>query len=110
MLNERQMDAVVDDLMRFEVATSEALRETCGPRSPEIVTAAIQLHEATRETMRAALVYNDYDAVTTPLGRTLDRLGIPLEPESEDWLRAARRAARALIEVAGENIHREQGV
>ncbi|NKX42932.1 site-specific integrase [Rhodobacteraceae bacterium R_SAG2] len=44
------------------------------------------------------------------MGRTLNRLGISLEPGSEDWLRAARRAARALIEVADENIHREQGV
>ena len=110
MLDERQLDSMVDDLMRFEVATSEALRETCGPRGPEAVTAAIRLHEATRETMRSALFYNDYDAVTAPLGRTLDRLGVPLEPESEDWLRAARRAARALIEVADENIHREQGI
>lgn len=110
MLDERQLDTMVDDLMRFEVATSEALRETCGPRGPEAVTAAIRLHEATRETMRAALVYNDYEAVTAPLGRTLDRLGVPLEQESEDWLRAARRAARALIEVADENIHREQGI
>lgn len=110
MLNERQLDSMVDDLMRFEVATSEALRETCGPRGPEAVTAAIRLHEATRETMRAALVYNDYNAVTAPLGRTLDRLGIPLEKDSENWSRAARRAARALIEVADENIHREQGI
>lgn len=107
MLNEQQMDAVVDDLLRFEVTTSEALRETCGPRGLEAVTAAIRVHEATRETLRAAFIYNDYEAVSAPLGRTLGRLGVPLEPGSEDWLRAARRAARALIEVADENIHRE---
>nr|WP_309502354.1 tyrosine-type recombinase/integrase [uncultured Roseovarius sp.] len=110
MLDERQLDSMVDDLMRFEVATSEALRETCGPRGAEAVAAAVRLHEATRETMRAALIYNEYAAVSTPLGRTLSRLGIPLEPGSEDWLRAARRVARALIEVADENIHREQGI
>lgn len=110
MLDERQLDCMVDDLMRFEIATSETLRETCGPRGPEAVAAAVRLHEATRETMRAALIYNDYEAVSAPLSRTLGRLGVPLEPESEDWLRAARRAARALIEVADENIHREQGI
>lgn len=109
MLDERQLDCMVDDLMRFEVAATEALRETCGPRGPEAVAAAIRLHEATRETMRAALVYNDYDAISAPLGRTLDRLGLLLETASEDWSRAARRAARALIEVADENILREQG-
>jgi hypothetical protein len=110
MLNERQLDIVVDDLMRFEVATSEALRETCGPRGPEAVVAAVRLHESTRETMRAALVYNDYEAVSVPLDRTLSRLGIPVEPAGEDWSRCARRAARALIEVADENIQREQGI
>lgn len=110
MLDERQLDRMVDDLMRFEVAATEALRETCGPRGPEAVAAAVRLHEATRETMRAALVYNDYAAVSAPLGRTLDRLGLPVETGSEDWSRAARRAARALIEVADENIHREQGI
>lgn len=60
--------------------------------------------------MRAALIYNDYEAVSAPLERTLGRLGIPVQPGSEGWLRAARRAARALIEVADENIHREQGI
>jgi len=110
MLDERQLDCMVDDLMRFEVAATEAIRETYGPRGPEAVAAAVRLHEATRETMRAALVYNDYEAVSAPLGRTLDRLGLPVERGSEDWLRAARRAARALIEVADENIHREQGI
>ncbi|SDX94446.1 tyrosine-type recombinase/integrase [Allgaiera indica] len=110
MLDERQLDCMVDDLMRFEVAATEALRETCGPRGPEAVTAAVRLHEATRETMRAALVYNDYEAVSAPLGRTINRLGLPVEPGSADWLRAARRAARALIEVADENINREQGI
>lgn len=110
MLDERQLDCVVDDLMRFEVAASEALRETCGPRGPEADAAAVRLHEATRDTMRAALVYNAYDAVTAPLARTLARLGLPLESDSEDWSRAARRAARALIEVADENILREKGI
>jgi len=110
MLDERQLDCMVDDLMRFEVAATEALRETCGPRGPDAVAAAVRLHEATRETMRAALVYNDYTAVSAPLGRTLDRLGLPVETGGEDWSRAARRAARALIEVADENIHREQGI
>ncbi|WP_421907497.1 tyrosine-type recombinase/integrase [Mameliella sp.] len=110
MLDERQLDCMVDDLMRLEVAATEALRETCGPRGPEAVAAAVRLHEATRETMRAALVYNDYAAVSAPLSRTLDRLGLPVEPGGEDWSRAARRAARALIEVADENIHREQGI
>ncbi len=110
MLDERQLDTMVDDLMRFEVATSEALRETCGPRGPEAVAAAVRLHEATRETMRAALVYNDYEAVSAPLGRTINRLGLPVESGSEDWSRAARRVARAMIEVADENIHREQGI
>jgi hypothetical protein len=60
--------------------------------------------------MRAALVYNDYDAIAAPLGRTLHRLGLPLETASENWSRAARRAARTLIEVADENILREQGI
>lgn len=110
MLNEQQMDAVVDDLLRFEVTTSEALRETCGPRGLEAVTAAIRLHEATRETLRAALIYNDYKAVSDPLNRTLERLGLTAEPGGQDWLRAARRAARSLLEVADENIHREQGI
>ncbi|WP_108484350.1 DUF6538 domain-containing protein [Oceaniglobus ichthyenteri] len=91
MLNEQQLDSMVDDLMRFEVATSEALRETCGPRGPEAVTAAIRLHEATRETMRVALIYNDYEAVSAPLERTLGRLGVPVEPGSEDWLRGSTR-------------------
>ncbi|WP_323037206.1 hypothetical protein [Pararhodobacter sp.] len=93
MLDDRHLDGMVDDLMRFEVATSEALRENCGPLGPETVTAAIRLHEATRETMRAALVYNDFQSVTEPLTKTLDRLGLPVAPGSEDWLRAARRAA-----------------
>jgi len=110
MLDEQQMDAVVDDLLRFEVTTSEALRETCGPRGLEAVTAAIRLHEATRETLRAALIYNDYKAVSDPLNRTLERLGLTAEPGGQDWLRAARRAARGLLEVADENIHREQGI
>jgi len=110
MLDEKQLDCMVDELMRFEVAATEALRETCGPRGAEAVAAAVRLHEATRETMRAALVYNDYQAVSAPLGRTLDRLGLSVETGSEDWSRAARRAARALIEVANENIQREQGI
>ncbi|MEP1834254.1 MAG: tyrosine-type recombinase/integrase [Hyphomonas sp.] len=110
MLDEKQLDCMVDDLMRFEVAASEALRETCGPRGPEAVSAAVRLHEATRETMRAALVYNDYEAVSSPLDRTLGRLGVVVEPGSKDWLRAASHAARALIEVADENICREQGI
>lgn len=110
MFNERQMDAVVDDLMRFEMAASEVLRETSGPRGPEAVTAAVRLHEATRDTMRAALVYNDYQAISAPLARTLTRLGLEATLCGEDWLRTARRAARGLIEVANENINREQGV
>src|SRR5690554_3274991 len=46
MLEEQKIDAVVDDLMRFEVAASEALRETCGPRGADAVTATIRMHEA----------------------------------------------------------------
>lgn len=110
MLEEQKIDAVVDDLMRFEVAASEALRETCGPRGADAVTAIIRVHEATRETLRAALVYNDYEAVSTPLDRTLSRLGLVVEPGGESWMRAARRAARGLLEVADENIRREQGI
>src|SRR5690606_17419750 len=110
MLEEQKIDAVVDDLMRFEVAASEALRETCGPRGSDAVTAIIRVHEATRETLRAALVYNDYEAVSAPLDRTLSRLGLAVETGGESWMRAARRAARGLLEVADENIRREQGI
>lgn len=110
MLEERQLDTVIDALMRFEIAAAETLRETCGPRGAEAVTAAVRLHEATRDTLRAALVYNEYDAVAAPLARTLAHLGLAAEPGGEDWRRAARRAARALIEVAEDNIRREQGL
>ena len=110
MLDERDMDAVVDDLMRFDLEAAEAVRETCGPRSTEAVAAAIRIHEATRDSLRAALVYNAYDAIHAPVERTLYRLGIDTDPGDDGYLRLARRCARALIEVADENIRREQGI
>lgn len=110
MLNERDMDAVVDDLMRFDLEAAEAVRENCGPRSTEAVAAAIRIHEATRDSLRAALVYNAYDAIHAPVERTLYRLGIDTDPGDDGYLRLARRCARALIEVAEENIRREQGI
>ena len=110
MLEERQMDAVIDTLMRVEVETVEALREAAGPRGADAVAAAVRMHQATRETLRAALVYNDYAAVEAPLERSFARLGIAIEREGETWRRLGRRAARALLEVADENIRREQGV
>ncbi len=73
MLDERDMDAVVDDLMRFDLEAAEAVRETCGPRSTEAVAAAIRIHEATRDSLRAALVYNAYDAIHAPVERTHSR-------------------------------------
>ncbi|WP_022707798.1 DUF6538 domain-containing protein [Paracoccus zeaxanthinifaciens] len=110
MREERDMEGVIDDLMRFEVEAVEALRETCGPRSAEAVAAAIQVHEATRDTLRAALIYNDYGAVHAPLDRTLTRLGLAIDPQTDSYRRLARRCARALVEVAEENIRRENGV
>ncbi len=110
MLIERQMDAVVDELIRFEIAAAEALRETAGPRAPDAIAAAVRLQEATRETLRAALVYNDFRAAEAPLARTLARLWLAVGPGAEDWPCVARRAARALIEVAKENLRREQGI
>ena len=110
MLEERHMDGVIDALIRMEIDLAEALRESAGPRTPDAVTAAIRVHEATRETLRAALVYNDYAAVEAPVARTLARLGLELDRTDESWPRLARRAARALCEVAEENIRREQGV
>ncbi len=85
-------------------------RAAGGARSPEAVTAAIRLHEATRDTLRAALVYNDAQAVEAPLDRVFAKLGITLDRTDEAWPRLARRAARALCEVAEENIRREQGI
>ena len=110
MLEDRQIDTVIDALMRAEIETVEALREQDGPRSAEAATAAIRAHEAIRETLRAALVYNDYQAVHAPLEHTFARLGIAPPEADGDWRRIGRRAARALMEVAGENIRREQGI
>ena len=110
MLDERDMDAVLDDLMRFDLEAAEAVRETCGPRSAEAVAAAIRIHEATRDSLRAALVYNAYDAIHAPVERTLYRLGIDTDPGDDGYPRLARRCARALIEIADENIRREQGI
>jgi hypothetical protein len=110
MRDQRDMDGVVDDLMRFEVEATEAVRESCGPRSAEEVAAAIRIHEATRDTLRAALIYNDYGAVHAPLERTLSRLGLAIEPGTDGYRRLARRCARALVDVADENIRRENGV
>lgn len=110
MRDQQNMDGVVDDLMRFEVEAAEAVRETCGPRSAEEVAAAIRIHEATRDTLHAALVYNDYGAVHAPLERTLSRLGLAIAPGTDGYRRLARRCARALVDVADENIRRENGV
>lgn len=110
MLDERNMDAVVDDLMRFEIEAAEELREISGPRSPDAVTAAIRLHEATRDTLRAALVYGDYGALHAPIERTIARLGVDLTPGCDGFQRLARRAARGLLEVTEENIRREHGI
>lgn len=76
MIEARHMDAVIDNLIRIESEMAEALREACGPRSMEAVTAAIHVQEATRETLRAALVYNVYDALNAPLDRVFRRLGL----------------------------------
>ncbi len=110
MLDERDMIRVVDDLMRFEVEAEEAVRELGGPRSAESVEMAIRFHEATRDTLRAALVYNEYAAVHAPLERALSRLGLTIGPKADGFQKLARRCTRALIEVSDENIRRENGV
>lgn len=110
MIEARHMDAVIDNLIRIESEMAEALREACEPRSMEAVTAAIHVQEATRETLRAALVYNVYDALNAPLDRVFRRLGLSIDQSDEDFPSLARRAARAMLEVAEENIRREQGI
>lgn len=114
MLEDRQIDAVIDTLMRVEIETVEALREDAGPRSADAATTAVRVHEATRETLRAArcaaLNCNDCQAVHAPLERSFARLGIAPAAAGDGWQRIGRRAARVLIEVAGENIRREQGI
>ena len=111
MFGEDQYDNVIDAMIRIEIEAAEGLREIAGPRTPDTVTASIRLHEATRETVRAALVYNNLEAVKNPLERALAALGVSTEMiDTTDWQRLGRRAARALLEVADENIRRDRGV
>jgi hypothetical protein len=77
-------------------------------RGPAGVQAALALAAPTRETLGAALVYNDYGAVEAPLAAACARLVVAAK--SLDGRRLARRAAQALIEVADENARREQAV
>ena len=108
-LDGETIERVVLSLARFELDVREDLRALAPPRGPAEVEAALRLEAATRETLRAALVYNDYAAVRTPVASTLGRLGVEVREESPCWRALARAAARALIEVSDENARREQG-
>jgi integrase len=110
MLDGTTEERVILELMRFELDATEALRALAPVRGPAEVAAALALAAATRETLRAALVYNDYAAVRSPLAAACARLGLAVDPEAPDGRRLARRAARALIEVSDENARREQGL
>ena len=110
MLDGTTEERVILELMRFELDATEALRALAPLRGPAEVSAALALAAATRETLRAALVYNDYAAVRSPLAAACARLGLGVDTESPDGRRLARRAAQALIEVSDENARREQGI
>ncbi len=71
MPEDRQIDAVIDTLVRARIETVEALREIAGPRA-----AATRVHEPPGETRRAALVHEDDRAVHAPLERSFARPGI----------------------------------
>ncbi len=109
-LDETTIERVVLSLMRFGLDAREELRALAPPRGPAEVEAALGLEAATRETLRAALIYNDYAAVRNPVAEALRRLGVVTPDDGAAWRIVARRTARALIEVSDENVRREQGV
>ncbi|KPN62278.1 hypothetical protein AKJ29_08490 [Aliiroseovarius crassostreae] len=103
------MERVLTELVRFEIAASDAARAIAPERTHKEAQMAAERELVLQNTLREALLLRNREVARSPVRAAAERLGVQISEDSSDWMALAYEATRVLLDLSNEKSRRDHG-